>query len=640
LRERLPPLEHGARSSTVAPCYIPEAHFAECDDMVALPTNETDLHALLAREPGNPATLAALGMAMVQRIAPATGMPAAGDLAAAVGHLRDAIRLGNRAPGTLKAFIDALNSLETIPAEWDVSDALITTLQSGLFEVRPAMLALLNGLSRGGASISDAIQLAWAGRKEKLAALLDDAAVRDALGHPVFTTALRTIILGSLEIELLLTLARRRLLLLLATGQAATALHPSERAFCHGLAHQCFLTEYAFWQEPDEAQWCDTLAESFAARLAADAAADTFPAAVLACYRPLSAFSFAPELSRRHGEGEPGGFTSLVQRQIHEPALERALAAALPEVAPITDAVSRSVKQQYEENPYPRWTTPPRYPRRPFRETVREKYPHADFSALDPVTRPEILVAGCGTGEQIFSTIGGHESWNVTAIDISRASLAYARRQTEAHGVEHVTYVVCDILDVPLLRRDFDIIECVGVLHHMGEPLQGWRTLVEHLRPGGIMVVGLYSTIARSGIRAARKYAAEHGYEPTADGIRRFRRDVTNALRGAPHLRAIPAQEWGIALSHDFHSVSMCRDLVFHVQERTYALPEVADMIAALGLRLVHFMPASPADVRAYRAQFPEDKTLLNLSNWDAFERAHPSTFRNMYHFAVQKPLL
>ena len=117
---------------------------------------------------------------------------------------------------------------------------------------------------------------------------------------------------------------------------------------------------------------------------------------------------------------------------------------------------------------------------------------------------PEILVAGCGTGEQIFSTIGGYESWRITAIDISRPSLAYAKRQTGAHGLPDITYAVCDILDVSLLGKDFDIIECTGVLHHMADPLQGWRALLACLRPGGLMLVALYSTLARTDIQAAR----------------------------------------------------------------------------------------------------------------------------------------
>ncbi len=35
------------------------------------------------------------------------------------------------------------------------------------------------------------------------------------------------------------------------------------------------------------------------------------------------------------------------------------------------------------------------------------------------------------------------------------------------------------------LGRQFDLIECVGVLHHLGDPLAGWRVLVSLLKPGG-----------------------------------------------------------------------------------------------------------------------------------------------------------
>ena len=70
-----------------------------------------------------------------------------------------------------------------------------------------------------------------------------------------------------------------------------------------------------------------------------------------------------------------------------------------------------------------------------------------------------------------------------------------------------------------LLDRQFDIVECVGVLHHMAEPTAGWRVLVNLLAPGGLMKIGLYSETARKDIVAAQSFAVERGYAPVPDDI-------------------------------------------------------------------------------------------------------------------------
>ena len=57
-----------------------------------------------------------------------------------------------------------------------------------------------------------------------------------------------------------------------------------------------------------------------------------------------------------------------------------------------------------------------------------------------------------------------------------------------------------DILDLGNLNKQFDIIESVGVLHHMDNPMEGWKVLTDCLKPGGLMMIGLYSELARKHI--------------------------------------------------------------------------------------------------------------------------------------------
>ena len=49
-----------------------------------------------------------------------------------------------------------------------------------------------------------------------------------------------------------------------------------------------------------------------------------------------------------------------------------------------------------------------------------------------------------------------------------------------------------DILDLGKLKKQFDIIESAGVLHHMKDPMAGWQVLTDRLKLGGLMKIGLY----------------------------------------------------------------------------------------------------------------------------------------------------
>jgi hypothetical protein len=93
-----------------------------------------------------------------------------------------------------------------------------------------------------------------------------------------------------------------------------------------------------------------------------------------------------------------------------------------------------------------------------------------------------------------------------------------------------------------------------------------------------------------------------------------------------------------LAQGEDFYSLSGCRDLVFHVEEHRYTLPRIAAMLVELGLAFIGFEWPDPGALAAYRAQFPEDRTLSDLANWDRFEADRPDTFAGMYRFWVRKP--
>jgi hypothetical protein len=69
----------------------------------------------------------------------------------------------------------------------------------------------------------------------------------------------------------------------------------------------------------------------------------------------------------------------------------------------------------------------------------------------------------------------------VLAIDLSAASLGYAKARTGALGVTNIDYAQADILQLGATGRTFDMIQSAGVLHHLADPWAGWRVLLSLL---------------------------------------------------------------------------------------------------------------------------------------------------------------
>jgi trans-aconitate methyltransferase len=238
------------------------------------------------------------------------------------------------------------------------------------------------------------------------------------------------------------------------------------------------------------------------------------------------------------------------------------------------------------------------------------------------------LIAGCGTGQRSIAMARKFGAASMLAVDLSLASLGYARRKSGELGLA-IAYAQADILELQSSGRAFDFIESLGVLHHLADPFAGWARLLSLLRPGGFMLLGLYSEMARRPVLAARAMLAERGFGDSAQDIRSFRQDLIQS--GDTRTYA------SILESEDFFSLSACRDLLFHVQEQCMTLAQIAGFIQSHKLRLLGLV-LDDAVLAAYRKRFPQDRAATDLTCWEAFETDHPGLFGGMYIFWIQKP--
>jgi Flp pilus assembly protein TadD/SAM-dependent methyltransferase len=449
------------------------------------------------------------------------------------------------------------------------------------------------------------------------------AALDDPLMHALLEVAANT----DLALEQFLTSARRALLEKAASAASDSQIDAAHLRFFCALARQCFVNEYVFSLDTDEAEALRKLRDALERSLdAGDAVSPLWPVAV-AAYGPLGTLAAADKLLARPW---PDCIDALMTQQIREPRQEKALRATIPRLTEIADDVSLKVRAMYEENPYPRWikVAPTERPQ-PLDVFLRQRFPALTHDIERKATL-DILLGGCGTGRQAVEMAQRFVGAKVLAVDLSLASLGYAKRKAQELQLDHIEFAQADILKLGQLGRTFDVIESSGVLHHLDDPWAGWRVLLSLLRPGGHMRIGLYSELGRPGVIAGRTLVAERGFPADADGIRHFRETVIAGNFGPPLTDLITK-------ARDFYTVSEVRDLVFHVREHRMTIAQIAEFLSANKLRFLGF--ELNADIaRRYRSRFPDDRSMTNLECWHAFETENPDAFYYTYQFWIRAP--
>jgi SAM-dependent methyltransferase len=102
------------------------------------------------------------------------------------------------------------------------------------------------------------------------------------------------------------------------------------------------------------------------------------------------------------------------------------------------------------------------------------------------------LDAGCGFGRHLSSAASmGAEMIGMDFSDAVTQALCNVR------GLGSADVIQGDIFRPPFRMQAFDFIYSIGVLHHLPDPEQGFRALLPLLRPGGAVLVWVYSKSRR-----------------------------------------------------------------------------------------------------------------------------------------------
>ena len=107
-------------------------------------------------------------------------------------------------------------------------------------------------------------------------------------------------------------------------------------------------------------------------------------------------------------------------------------------------------------------------------------------NTLDDFIDKEILECGCGGGQH--TSFMAPYAKRLTAVDLNTIAIASEINR----DYDHVEFIESDIASMDL-KKKFDVVISIGVVHHTNDPDETVRNMIRHLKVGGKLILWVYS---------------------------------------------------------------------------------------------------------------------------------------------------
>lgn len=256
-----------------------------------------------------------------------------------------------------------------------------------------------------------------------------------------------------------------------------------------------------------------------------------------------------------------------------------------------------------------------------------------------------ILDAGCGTGVGTEYLIMLNPEAEIVGIDLSEKALEVARERCQRSGVatnhQHpINFYHLNLENATQLEGEFDLINCVGVLHHLPDPIKGIQALARKLAPGGLFHIFVYAELGRWEIQLMQKAIAMLQGEKRGDyrdGVS-VGRQIFASLPDNNRLLKREKERWSL----ENHRDESFADMYVHPQEIDYNSQSLFELIDASGLEFLGFSNPQYWNLERLLGKSPEilerAKNLSEREQYRLIELLDPEITH--YEFFLTRPPL
>jgi SAM-dependent methyltransferase len=249
-----------------------------------------------------------------------------------------------------------------------------------------------------------------------------------------------------------------------------------------------------------------------------------------------------------------------------------------------------------------------------------------------------ILDAGCGSGVGTEYLVHLNPEAQVVGIDLSAGTLEVARERCKRSGAKRVEFHQLSLFDVEQLPGEFDLINCVGVLHHTDDPIRGIQALAKKLAPGGLFHIFVYGELGRWEIQLMQRAIALLQGDKRGDykdGVQ-VGRQIFASLPENNRILKRDKERWSL----ENHRDENFADMYVHPQEIDYNIDTLFKLIDASGLEFVGFSNPGFWDLQPLLGKSPEliqrAESLTERQRYRLIELLNPET--SHYEFFLARP--
>lgn len=252
-----------------------------------------------------------------------------------------------------------------------------------------------------------------------------------------------------------------------------------------------------------------------------------------------------------------------------------------------------------------------------------------------------ILDAGCGTGVGTEYLVHLNPQAHVVGIDLSAGALQVAKERCRRSAASRAEFHHLSLYDVDQIPGEFDLINCVGVLHHLPDPMRGIQSLARKLAPGGLMHIFVYSELGRWEIKLMQQAIGLLQGEQRGDyrnGVK-IGREIFAALPEQNRLLKREQDRWSL----ENHRDECFADMYVHPQEIDYNIETLFELIDASGLKFIGFSNPRVWQLERLIGKAPDlmarSKSLSDRQRYRLIELLDPETVSHYEFFLGRDPL-
>jgi len=469
--------------------------------------------------------------------------------------------------------------------------------------------------------------------------------------EPFFQRALCQVVFSNPGLETVLA-PFRSAFTSLKPGATFTQLSP----FIHAVSLQCYRNNYSWPITPEDQKRLTALLESAQSKISSnqpetlitDGVLDSelyHHLSIISLFQPLHTISgLSAVVSHVNKSNMHEWFIEIIKKTLWNYEEEQRLKET---IFPVTPMPENDPLLEYYNKFIPVWDSAGLAAGRLTTVTVAQelKWLFKNYSPKGFDGTVRTLVAGCGSGGEVYQNSTFYKNMEITAMDISLDRVAYAIRQHQDLGVPNINFQLGDVTQMAVPEQKFDMVIANGVIHHLNDPTRGWAALAACLRPGGLMRMSLYSGRFIDLLGKTRKYLnstqqftpplfttesplPQVKRPPTLDDIRTAR----NLILGCEEKDLEDLKE--LVTSPQFYALNEFTELVFHPKVLGFTFEVIGEVLHKMGLKLVGFeFPGLPQEVYLkYVVEHPDDTDLINIKYLESFNKKHPDAFKNFTH--------